>query len=160
MGRQPITGPDLDDPRSARQFELKDRAPARGRRYPDSTAVALNDRAADRKSHSHAAGLGGEQPFEDPATVGLADAYSAVLDRQMDHPGHGLTGSNAQHPMLYRAHRVHGIHDKVENDLLELDRIADDGRKRPVELRFDAHALGLQIHTHDRENGADEVIDV
>jgi len=40
---------------------LKDRASGRTSRQPDPTIVALDDRLADRKTHSHTAGNGKNQ---------------------------------------------------------------------------------------------------
>src|SRR5437868_8586016 len=68
----------------SRQFELKDRAAACGGRDPDAAAMTLDDRAADRKPHSHPARLAREKRVEDALSVGCTDSRSAVLDRHVN----------------------------------------------------------------------------
>ena len=48
-----------------RQFKTENRASARPRRHPNPAAVALDDRTADRETHSHATRLGRKQRLED-----------------------------------------------------------------------------------------------
>src|SRR3977135_657474 len=66
------------------QSELKRRTRpsiVNGRQPP---SVCLDDRAADRQSHSHAAGFGGEEGVEQPIHVLGGDSDAAVLHRNQD----------------------------------------------------------------------------
>src|SRR6516225_9321694 len=66
---------------AGRQFKLKDRASGRTGRQPDPTIVALDDRLADRKTHSHPAGLGREHWFKNAIEVGLINSAAGIRDR-------------------------------------------------------------------------------
>src|SRR3954447_15033103 len=101
-----------------RQLELKDRTSLDGRRCPNPTFVALDDRMADGKAHTHSIGLGREQRFEDLFKVGWINPRSGVFNRHMHETSSGVLGSYLQHARLNRMHRIDGIHDEVQEDLL------------------------------------------
>jgi len=52
--------------------------------------MGFDDRSANRKPHTHAAGLGREEGFEDSIRVGRIDARARVLDS--DHDAASLGG--------------------------------------------------------------------
>src|SRR5881392_696360 len=62
------------------QLKLKDCAPLCSGQDRDFSAVRLDDRAADRKSHAHATRFGREQWVKDAVKVRDADALATVLD--------------------------------------------------------------------------------
>src|ERR1700687_2284325 len=61
-----------------RQRELKHGAVGHGCRGPQPAAMGLHDRAADRKSHTHAAGFGGEEGDEQPVHILGGDPDAAI----------------------------------------------------------------------------------
>src|ERR1700682_1154399 len=61
-----------------RQRELKHGAVGHGCRGPQPAAMGLHDRAADRKSHTHAAGFGGEEGVEQPVHILGGDPDAAI----------------------------------------------------------------------------------
>src|SRR6516225_4485147 len=75
---------------AGRQFKLKNRASARTGRHPDPTIVALDDRLADRKTHSHPVSLGREHGFKKAIEVGQANSAPGVRDRD----AHAIVSGN------------------------------------------------------------------
>ena len=49
-------------------------------------------------------------------------------------------------------HRLDGIHDQVQDHLLQLNLVAVHGRNFVVKLRLKLHAVLLQIDPHNRQN--------
>ena len=66
-----------------RQFKMENRASARPRRHPNPAAVALDDRTADRETHSHATRLGRKKEVEDTIDVGWINSRPSIFDRHM-----------------------------------------------------------------------------
>ena len=66
-----------------RQFKMENGASARPSRHPDPAVVALDDRTADRETHSHATRLGRKQRLEDAIDVGWINSRSSIFDRHM-----------------------------------------------------------------------------
>src|SRR6516165_7393971 len=71
-------------PASGWESELEYGAPRHVGRGPQSPAVGLNDRLADRKPHSHAVGLGGVKGIEQTIRGGLIEASSGIDHRHED----------------------------------------------------------------------------
>ena len=75
--------------------ELKRRAGIRIASSPQLSAVGFDDRPADRQTHAHAAGLGGEEGGEQPVEVRRVDPGAGVLDRH-EHPLRRALRSNLE----------------------------------------------------------------
>src|SRR5262245_30140292 len=88
------------------QFELKDRTVDDGGRRPNPAVVALDDRVADGKAHTHSSCLGGEQRLENPLEVGWINPRSGIFDRHLHKTRSGLLGLYCQ---LARLDRMHGL---------------------------------------------------
>ena len=59
-----------------------------------------------------------------------------------------------------RRHRVDGVHDQVQEHLLQLDPISSYLRQLPVRLGLDEYPVLLQIATSQGERFLDELIEV
>jgi hypothetical protein len=66
---------------AGRQFKLKDRASGRTSRHPNLTTVALDDRPANGKTHTHTASFGREHWFEDTIGTGWINSTSRIFNR-------------------------------------------------------------------------------
>lgn len=92
--------------------------------------MRLDNGARDGQSHAHSLRFAGEKRFEDLFQYVFWNARAAIR--------HGYFGKifdarspNVDNAIFFRRalHRVDGIHDKVQNDLLKLNAVAED-RKR------------------------------
>ena len=92
--------------------------------------MRLHDGARDRQAHSHALGLGGVEWVEDRSQLFLRNARAAIVHGQLGEPI-GAGSPNKHNAVFVRSllHRVHGVDDQVQDDLLELDVIAMDRQR-------------------------------
>src|SRR5262249_39027988 len=106
----------------ARHKKPQDGTMGRCGRCRQGAAVGFDDRAADRQSHAHAVGFGGEECVEDAVDILRADPCPRVFDRYGDTIRLVDFRLQPQHPgtIHHRAHRINGIADKIQNDLLQL----------------------------------------
>src|SRR4051812_8321197 len=106
------------------QREMKHAAMRLTASGPQATAMGLDDRAADRQTHTHAVWFGGEHGLEDPLDIFLADSSSGVLDRDRDRAVTKL-GAYAQKPALCGdCHRLDRVRDQIQQQLLQLNLVA------------------------------------
>src|SRR6266566_4195074 len=63
-------------------------------------------------------------------------------------------GSDQQLPraIVHVNHRVGGVSEQVEDDLLELDAIADDGREILGELQLKSDPVSLKVTQRQRDD--------
>jgi hypothetical protein len=114
--------------------------------------VALDDRAANGKAHSHAPWFRSEQWFENAIHVGWINSVSGVLDQDMHSVVFGNLGFYGKHARLCRTHGLDGIHHQIQNDLLQLDLIPKDGRKVLAEVRATFNAVLSQVDIDQSKN--------
>ena len=88
------------------------------------------------------------------------NARSAILNGYVRHIRLDLIRSYFQHAWLYRLHGLIGIHDEVQNDLLQLNPVSLQGRKPIVELHLNLHPILLQFNADDLQNCQDDRVDV
>jgi hypothetical protein len=90
--------------------------------------VRFHDRTADRKSHPHAAGFGGEEGVEQPVRILGGDPDAAIRYTYKHLLGRVLAGSDYQFawPIRDGLHCFNAIHHKVDDHLLKLDPITKD----------------------------------
>jgi hypothetical protein len=94
--------------------------------------VRFDDRARDRQSHSHAAGLGREERLEDAMVSAVDDPDSGVFHQYFD-AGRRQLGAQ-EHPAVVRpcTDGLQRVQEQVEDHLLQLDTIAADDRHSPA----------------------------
>ena len=143
------------------QGELKYRAPGAVRGKPQPAFVRLDDRAANRQAHPHAVGFGREERVEYPIDVLRADSCPGVRNRHHYAVAFVRLGLDAQDPrLIFRRHRVNGVHDQVEKHLLQLDPISSYLRQLPVRLGLDEYPVLLQVATPQGKGFLDELVEV
>src|SRR5205814_3989510 len=117
-----------------RQSEVEGGAVARVRRRPESSPVPIHDGAADRKPHAQPTRLRRIERLEQARRLGLAEADARILDRD-DRPEAIVTlleGRAHDQPAPLRRdlpHGLDGVQQQVQEDLLELDPIAQHRRQ-------------------------------
>ena len=113
--------------RARRQLKLENRALVDSPRHPDAAVMAFDNGTADGKANSHATLLGREHRVENMIVVGWVDTRSGILDGHVNKIWLPNAGSYAQYSQLSCLHCLNGVHDQVQDDLLQL--IADVGRE-------------------------------
>jgi hypothetical protein len=90
--------------------------------------VRFHDRTADRESHTHAAGFGGEEGAEKPVRILGRNPDAAIRYTYKHVLGLVLAGSDHEFALPIRdgLHCFNAIHHKVDDHLLQLDPIAKD----------------------------------
>ena len=88
--------------------------------------MGLYDRQAQGQAQTEAMALGGVERLEHPAIFLGTNAVSTILYENVHHTGLGCAGRDQDRPLRdrRRGHGVHCIHDEIEQDLLQLHRIA------------------------------------
>ena len=101
-----------------RQREVKDRAFFAALRYPNSTAVALDNGSADGEAHPHSGGFGREHRLENAVEIGVINSRSRVFNRYMNDARPARFRPYAQHAVFNRMHGLNGIRNQIQNELL------------------------------------------
>src|SRR5215470_9000430 len=143
-----------------RQFELENRTSVDAWRHPNPTIVLLDDRTADDKAHPHPIRFGRKKRLENPIDVGWINPRARIFNRDTHHTRVGLISLDFQHASLNRLHSLDGIHDEVQDDLLQLHLVAFHDRNVLVELRLKLHAVLLQIDPYKSQDCQNDPVDV
>ena len=109
--------------------------------------MSLDDRAADRQPDTHTPALGCIEGFEHPFEILRIDAGPGILRAQTDMIVSFPPGSDQQLPraVVNTNHGFRSIAEEVQDDLLQLDTIADDGREGLGKLGPQDHPIPLKI---------------
>src|SRR5262247_464404 len=142
-----------------RQREVKDRASFAALRYPDSTAVALDNGSADGEAHPHSGGFGREHRLENAVEIGVINSRSRVFNRYMNDVWPGCFRRYAQHAALNRMHRLDGIGDEIQDDLLQLDIVSVHGRHLLIEFRIKVYFMFPQVDPDQPQDRPDQLVD-
>src|SRR5215468_3163258 len=101
--------------------------------------MILNDRTADPEPHPHSLRLGRVERLKEPRVVTAAEA-----DARITHLDHDrwlaiqffVAGLDPQSPLSIRGrHCFNAVFNQVQHDLLQLNRVAEDGRKGGGQVR-------------------------
>ena len=101
-----------------RQLKFENRAFVDSPRHPNTTVMAFDNRMADGKANSHTTLFGREHRVEDLILLRWIDARPGIPDGHVNKIRFADAGCYAQHARLDRLHRLNGVHDQVEEDLL------------------------------------------
>ena len=104
--------------------------------------------------------FGRKQGLEDLIEVGGINSNPGILDRHLHTIVPVQFGSYGQHSRLYRPHRIDGIHNQIQNHLLQLDLIAKHRRNLIVEFRFKINLMFSQIDVDQPQNCPDQFVDI
>jgi hypothetical protein len=119
--------------------------------------MSLDDGPADREADPHTVVLRCVEGIEQLVYVVGGDAHPRIPHA---HP-HTIPvvpfGSDQQLPraIVHVNHGVAGVAEQVQDDLLELDSIAGDGREILGELRLKSDAVSLKVTQRQRHDVAD-----
>src|SRR5262245_51459460 len=133
-------------------------APVRG---PDPSFVGENDGARNGKSDPHALILGGEEGIEYLTELVRWNPRAGIGNRNLDRrtavqfgaADHGTTVRNG-------GHRIHAVDDEVEDDLLQLDRIALDAERAGRGLEVQRDVAGGRLYGKEFERLAHDLVEI
>ena len=113
-------------------------------RQRNVAAMRLDDRRADRQPETKAVGLGRVERLEQPALLHGMDAGSAILHQYFDGSGSASRAWRPSEPLRdgRRRHRIHRVHDEVEQDLLQLDRVTQGCGQVARQIKLDVDPRG------------------
>src|ERR1700722_3486838 len=105
--------------------------------------MSLHYRATDRKSHSHTLGFRGEEALKNAIHHRCVQPNPGILNRN-----HGITirvalSSYVQNPRPIRdaTHRLHAVHNQIQDNLLQLHTVAGDRLEVGAELSLERDTL-------------------
>src|SRR3954468_11723690 len=119
---------------------------------PQAAVMLLDDRAADRQPDAHAVALRRVKGVKQSVHALAIDAHAGVAHAHAHMIGVLALGDDTQAPLaiVHVAHRVAGVPQQVENDLLKLDPVASEGREILSEFRLQSDAVSLKIAQRQR----------
>ena len=119
-----------------RQLRTEHRSALRRVRSGQTATVRLGDGTADRQAHAHAAGLGAPERLEHFVQRLRRDARTAVGHAKADGAGaHGGADRQDAPGLGQVVHRIGGIDDQVQQQLLQLHAVARDRWQDRREMR-------------------------
>src|SRR5438128_5988225 len=132
------------------------------RRGPQPAPMRLDDRAADRQSHTHAAGLGGVEGAEELVNRVRLDTDAGVVYRYHQLIALVWPRSNDQlpQPIADGRHGLDAVHDEIEDHLLQLYAIRKRLGQLRGELQLQRHLMPEQLGPYEGHNVADHAVDV
>src|ERR1700729_2770804 len=89
----------------------------------EAAALRLDNRAADRQAHAHAAALGGYERLKNAVSHVGVDAGSAVGDGEFDQVGGSKCGRQVKLTAVRPDHGFERIAHEVDQDLLDVTRL-------------------------------------
>src|SRR3984893_15725201 len=109
--------------------------------------MTLDNGSTDGKADSHTATLSGIERLEEPARSLRLETRPRILHGQAHTIILVSFGSDHQLPrtIVDAAHRVQGVPEQVQDDLLKLDTIACDRRKAVGKFRSQHHPASLEL---------------
>jgi hypothetical protein len=124
--------------------------------------MPLHNRSADGQSDTHAAALRRIEGIEELVHGLTVNADTAVPHHHTHAVAILSLGPDQQlpRPVVDIHHRVRGVANKIQNDLLELDAIPGYVREIIGELRLQNHALSLKITQRQRNDLPRGVIEI
>src|SRR6266702_1138859 len=136
-----------------RQNELQHCTLSLLRLRPDPATVRLDNRTADRQSHSHAFRLRCKECVEKPPGVLFADARAGIFYDHLCVPRIEAARADPQGPRPSRdaRHRLHAVHHEVDDDLLQLHAVGTHLRRRTrvIGIHFDTVPIQFASHRFD-----------
>ena len=121
---------------------------------PQTAMMSLDDGAADGESDSHAVALRREKSVEQLVHALTVEAHASIPHGQAHTLAIFPFGSDQQlpRPIVHARHRVGGVADQVQDDLLELDTVAGDGREIVGKLRLKNDPVSLKVAQRQRND--------
>ncbi len=129
---------------------------------PKLASVAFYNGAANGQAHPHSGTFRGVKSVENTFHVLRINTDSAILDRKENALILRQTGADNHLPGATGGgvHRLRGVHDQVENDLLELNPVTLDQRQCIGELWMKHDTATLQFTQQQGDDFPGRVVEV
>src|SRR5215831_17861934 len=129
---------------------------------PETSMMSLDDRATDGEPDAHAIGFRCVEGVEQLDHILGVHAHADIPHAHADTIAVLAFGSDQQLPraIVHVNHRVGGVAEQVQDDLLELDPIAGDGREVLGELRLKNDAVALEVTQRQCHNLPRDLVQV
>src|SRR4029450_3217763 len=114
---------------------------------PKTAVMSLDDRAADGEADTHAVAFCRVEGVEQLAHVLRIDADAGIAHAHAHTIALLVLGSDQQlpRPIVHGGHRIRGVADQVQDDLLELNTIPGDRGEALGELQLKRDAISLKF---------------
>src|SRR5215216_6782777 len=114
---------------------------------PETAIMSLDDRPADAEPDTHAVALRCVEGVKELVHALGVDAYASIPHADTYATTALPFGSDQQvsRAIVHFNHRIGRVAEKVQDDLLELDPIAGDGREILRELRLESDPASLKV---------------
>src|SRR5690348_10805124 len=114
---------------------------------PKTALMSLDDGAADGEADTHAVAFRRVEGVEQFGHVLRVDADAGIAHAHAHTIAVLVLGSDQQlpRPIVDGGHRIRGVADQVQDDLLELNTIPRDRWKGPGELQLKQYAISLKF---------------
>src|SRR5262245_34663695 len=114
---------------------------------PKMAVMSLDDGAADGEANTHAVALRRVEGVEQLGHVPRVDADADIAHAHAHTIAVLVFGSDQQlpRPIVHGGHRIRGVADQIQDDLLELNTIPDDLWKVLSELQLKQNAISLKF---------------
>ena len=105
--------------------------------------MGIDYRPANRQSHPHSARFRGVESVENAVEMFRIDARPGIAHCHENAFCPALPGADQQlsRPLINRAHCFDRVQDQVQDDLLQLNTIALNGRQRFIEADLDRDSI-------------------
>jgi len=124
--------------------------------------MPLDNGSADRQPHADTVRLGREEGVEHPVDIFRLDSGAGILHRDAY-----LIGPVLERPYLQFArtacdatHGLDAVHQKIHDNLLQLDAVAINRRKRRPEVEPQRYAVNVDFLADQRDDVVDGFVDV
>ncbi len=129
--------------------------------HADGAIVGVHDGLANREAQAHAVGFGRVERLEHPRQLLVCESDAKVGNRHR----HGAFERTRAQPdplggRLLVLERLERVEQQVEDDLLQLDTVAEDTWKIGGEIDIDRYAAGRDIALQDLDHVVDAVVQV
>src|SRR5215510_7169598 len=104
---------------------------------PQPSVMPLDNGSANRKAHSHPTFFCREKGFENFLTVCQTHSVVLNLDESSGRAILSRTDNDFPGTIGNRIHRVKCVHTQIQNELLNLNSIAECGSQISLQLGFD-----------------------
>src|SRR5205823_3933245 len=121
---------------------------------PETAVMSFDDGAADGEADTHAVAFRCVEGVKQLVHALGVDAHAGIPHAHTHTVAFVPFGSDQQLPraIVDTHHRVGGVAEQVQDDLLELDSIAGDGREIVGELRLKSDAVSLKVTQRQRDD--------
>ena len=118
--------------------------------------MTLDDRTTDAQPHPHSVGLGAVQRLEEFVSVAWRDPSTNVMHAERDLVVVILHRRDRDDPVLLvgARHRLDGVLDQVEDDLLQQDAVSSHERRIVSKIAVHGHTRAIELAAQQSQSAS------